>query len=60
MDYNEFKERHLVLLGRLVRIYMGIEQNSVRTDEKIGVATLDFVRMVQNEAMRDAREEKNK
>ena len=54
------ERKHKELLGRLVRIYMGLNaDNMVKTDEKIGDAVLQFMDIVTNEEMRDARDKAN-
>ena len=54
------EKKYKELLGRLVRIYMGLNADNVeKTDENIGDAVIQFMDIVLHEEMRDARDKAN-
>lgn len=53
------KEKHYALLGNLVRRYMGVDKDSPLRNTDVGQAVVEFYKLVELEAERDARDEAN-
>lgn len=53
------KDKHYALLGNLVKKYMGLDTDKKFQNIAVGQAVEEFYRLVEGEAMRDARDEVN-
>jgi hypothetical protein len=59
MEGIMLKDKHYAMLGSLVKKYVGLDEDKRFNNVSVGQAVEEFYKIVEGEAMRDARDEAN-